>query len=608
MGVGLVRLLAPGLGWMSAPRGDRWHARPTALMGGVGFLPFVLAAGALAYYEFARREIGEMEVVLNLPRAAVVGASLLGGALLLLVVGWIDDRRELRPRTKLMAQLFAASQLIYFGGGTNLTGWPILDVTLSYLWIIGLTNSINLLDNMDGLCAGTAALMAAALAYALPAGPAQILAAVICGGCLGFLWHNRPPAKIFMGDTGSLPLGFLLAGLALPGVLNGGWGAAMDGFGPKLAAFLSACILMAVPILDTGLVACTRVWAARSPMDGGKDHSSHRLARILSSERRALLFLLLLTAGACLVFLWSLDRRPFTVLSVLGLAAGVLWLAAAFLARTDSGRPKKAGEQPPSLLCGIRDFFQAYNLLPVLLDGLLVLLLFQTAYLLRFDFNVGPDEIRVLKRSLPIVLLCCLAAGLGFGIYSSRWGSLSWYDLCRLGAATGAGTAASLALVTLVGRFGDGHSRSVYLIFALLFLTGQIFTRKFLDLGGLLAGWAARDGGEKTPVAIFGAGRRGRILAEACLQVPELLGYRALAFIDQNESLAGKRLCGLPILTPRSGKHTVRLPAVPEEIWISAAGISPAKIRPLLPVEWRRTKIRRLILGLTPAPGPRRKK
>jgi len=571
-------------------------------MGGVGFLPFVLGAGALAYFDFARKEIGSMEVVLNLPRTAVVGASLLGGALLLLVVGWIDDRRELRPRTKLMAQLMAASQLIYFGGGTSLTGWPILDVTLSYLWIIGLTNAINLLDNMDGLCAGTVALIAAALAYALPTGPAQILAAAICGGCLGFLWHNRPPARIFMGDTGSLPLGFLLAGLALPGVLNQGWGCATMGSGSKLAAFLSACILMSIPILDTGLVACTRVWSARSPMDGGKDHSSHRLARILSSEARALLFLLLLTAGACLAFLWSLGRRPFTVVCVLGLAAGALWLAAAFLARTDSGRKKSAGEKPPSLLRGIQEFFQAYNLLPVLLDGLLVLLLFQTAYLLRFDFNVGADEIRVLKRSLPIVLLGCLGAGLGFGIYSSRWGSLSWYDLCRLAAAAATGTAASLALVTLVTRFGDGHSRSVYLIFALLFLTGQIFTRKFLDLGGLLAGWAARDGGQKTPVVIFGAGRRGRILAEACLQVPELLGYRTLAFFDQNEGLAGKRLCGLPIFTPRSKERLDRLPEVPKEIWISATGLSAEKVRPLLPLQWRRVKIRRLLMGLSPAP------
>lgn len=597
--VGLIRQLAPKLGWICQPRADRWHRKPTALMGGLGFIPWVLGAGLVWVMGCGFNAEHALKDPTQILRGTVVAWSLLAGALLLFLTGWIDDRTELRPRTKLAMQLLASGQLIYFGGGLNVTGWAWLDGALSFLWLLGVTNAVNLLDNLDGLCAGVCAISAGCLCL-LPAEwsvrPGPGLALLVMAGCLGFLIHNRPPAGVFMGDVGSLPLGFLLAGLAVPGPMNSAFGLGTNSQGAGGVSFLLVpATLMAVPVFDTALVFLTRIWESRNPMKGGKDHSSHRLALLLASIPRTLAFFYgtALLAGGAVAY--AALHRPALLLPVTGLIWVALFLVGVFLAQpTQSGLRTPA---PPQLLRAVTRLLDSYNLLPLLLDAVLILILLPLALALRFEFQPGVLESAAVGRAFPLLLTACLGTGLLLGIYAHRWGTFSLLDLGRHVAAVIFALALVLAGLTLFSRFGDGHSRSVYLIFGLLYLGAQILSRKFLDVAGLWVQVASRRQEHRQPVLIYGAGKRGRLLVEACHQVPELRDYRPMGFLDDADNLHGKRLCGLKILSPRKAEAFFRK-GVPDnlEIWISGEQIQVSAAQ--LPRHLRGRKIRRLILRL----------
>jgi len=559
-------------------------------MGGAGFVPGILLISAWQLAAALPSGPASFFAPAEIPRPLLVLGSVLAGATFLFVAGWLDDRRELRPRTKLLFQLGAASQLIYFGGGVTITGWPVIDSAISYLWLIGLTNAVNLLDNMDGLCAGVVAIIAAAMAliWTGPA-PGAAAAAAVAGSCVGFLLHNRPPARIFMGDTGSLPLGFLCAGLSLPGLANDHWGLGRTTGWAGVGLLLACAMLMAVPVLDTALVAITRIWGSRDPMQGGKDHTSHRLARLLASERRSLVFFLILSAGTSVAFAWSL-RQEALLLTVM---AAIFWLGAILLGNFLAHSEAAGGQGPPPILQALVFWLSRYSLFPLCLDAILVLTLFPVAYYLRFDFRLGPAETEAVRKSLPVLFFCCVGLGLAAGSYATRWEHAGRMDYLRQAAVSTAGVFVALALLTLATRFEQGYSRSAYLIFLVLFVAAQGGMRRFRDLGSILTARAAKTGFQR-PVVIYGAGKRGRLLAEACGTVPELSEYRVVAFFDDDRNLEGKRLDGTPIFTTRSKKNH---PSA-NEVWLASPAIDPAQAKQKLPVIWANLPKRRLLLEL----------
>lgn len=559
-------------------------------MGGVGFIPFILLLSLWHLGTSLPNGLASLFRPMEIPRADLILGSILAGAGLLFVAGWLDDRLELRPRTKLLCQLAAASQLIYFGGGMTLTGWPIVDAAISYFWIIGITNAVNLLDNMDGLCAGVVGIIVTAMAWLWPeAGPGAATAAATAGACAGFLVHNRPPARIFMGDTGSLPLGFLCAGLSLPGVANDHWGRPeMTGWA-GIGLLMACAMLMAVPVLDTALVAITRIWNSRSPMQGGRDHSSHRLARLLASERRSLAFFVFLALATSLTFAWCLRQQPLLMTTV----AAIFWLSAVLLGNFLAQAEGAARQGPPPLLKALGAWLGRYSFFPLCFDGILVMTLLPVAYYLRFDFRLGPDEAEAIRRSMPILFFCCLGLGLTAGSYAIRWDHAGRMDYVRQAVTSAAGVFLALAVLTLATRFEQGYSRSAYLIFAVLFISAQGAGRRFRDLGAVLTARAAKTRHQR-PVVIYGAGKRGKLLAEACGTVPELSGYRIVAFFDDNPALAGKKLDGLSIY---SGQVQGRLPRA-EEVWLATPTISPSHARGRLPSTWAKLSLRRLVLEL----------
>lgn len=263
-------------GWVARPAADRWHdRRAVALMGGIA----IFAAAALA--------VAFSGVAASLPWP--VGAA----ATLLFAVGVADDLRGLSPRAKLLAQVAAAVLTVYAGVLFWESGPFWLSAPLTFLWVIGITNAFNLIDGMDGLAAGTGAIAAATLALIAvhlrlpePAGGA----AAIAGAAAGFLLYNTYPARVFMGDGGSLFLGYALAAVAVA-VQNGGAGVARPG------AVLVPAVVLAVPIFDVVLVTVLRVAHDRPVAQGGTDHSMHRLAFLGLSERQTVRFLCGVSAG-----------------------------------------------------------------------------------------------------------------------------------------------------------------------------------------------------------------------------------------------------------------------------------------------------------------------
>src|SRR5205085_6011662 len=282
----LARRAATRLGFVAAPRKDRWHQRPTALMGGVA----IYAAFALGYVIF----VPDMRA--SLP--------VLAGGTLLFATGLVDDRFAIKPHVKLALQLIAAVGVVYSGLHLPWVNYEWVNNFLTIFWLVGITNALNLLDNMDGLAGGIAVISCAFLVvtFLLNGQSAEaVLPALLGGAALGFLVFNFSPATIFMGDCGSMFLGFMLSGTALL--------ANTARFRSLTSVLLTPALILLIPIFDTCMVTITRKLAGRPISQGGRDHTSHRLVALGVSERRAVLLLYLFAAlsGALALLVRALD-------------------------------------------------------------------------------------------------------------------------------------------------------------------------------------------------------------------------------------------------------------------------------------------------------------
>jgi UDP-GlcNAc:undecaprenyl-phosphate/decaprenyl-phosphate GlcNAc-1-phosphate transferase len=260
------------------------HARPTPYLGGVAIAVGTLASAAALVPRWDMR-IG----VVSVAGAAVA------------VLGLVDDIKPMKPRPRLMVEGCAATAVVLAGGRIAVFGnW--LDPVLTVLWIVVLTNSFNLLDNMDGAASTVAFVTAGALAgVAYLGGQAglTLLLLALSAGCCGFLIHNWAPARMFMGDAGSLFIGFVISAAAVLIRVPGG---AMS----RIAELL---LITFVATVDTCLVLISRHRAGRSWSTGGTDHVSHRLRRLGWSVRQVTLTLFACTAASCLCAVLVAEQR-----------------------------------------------------------------------------------------------------------------------------------------------------------------------------------------------------------------------------------------------------------------------------------------------------------
>lgn len=584
-GTAIVKRVARRRGWLAAPRKDRWHAVPTALYGGVGFYPVFLAGAVVMIVVVALSGARDDSGVSGGVRdQLVLCAWLLLGSLVLFMLGLWDDMHGVRPAAKLIAQLIAASPFIFVGGVFSASGLAWLDVLLTYLWFVGIINAINMLDNMDGLASGIVVLAGATVVgLSLGQGAGRVgigvwLSALLVAGVLGFLLHNYPPASIFMGDSGSLALGFLLAGLAIPTPLNGYMG--LDTETPvarSVLVLLVPATTLAVPIFDTTLVALTRKWRAQKASQGGKDHSSHRLVGLGMSELRAVWTLYGLGAlggaAALLLQVFRDQSLPLTAFFVVLLALTGVYLGHVKVQVTEPER------LPPAWTPIVSRILYKRHAAEVLLDTLQIVGCFYLAYVLRFDGVFEAATRQAIFDALPLVVGSCLAAFWLAGIYRGQWHLVTVVDLPRYVASVGLGTLLSIASTTMITRFGSGHSRSAYLIFGallLLCLFGSRLSFRLFDT--FLDSWQSRAG-RQTPVLIYGAGRAGKLLHDEVLRNSKMSGYIVLGFVDDDDRRVGRRLCGLPVAGVREWQ--LHLNSQSPEIWISSRAITDEQARQL---------------------------
>lgn len=308
-GTPLIRRMALRLGVTDAPNARKLHVQPVPLLGGAAiYLAFMLVLLFLGDRAYVNETVG-----------IFIGATLMS------FMGVVDDRWGLGSYAKLLGQLLAAAILIVGGVQVRLFGgW--IDIAVTMLWVVGITNALNLIDNMDGL-AGGVAMIAAVFFTLLAALSGQYLvgalAAALAGACLGFLIYNWNPAHIFMGDAGSLFLGFLLAavGIKLRFPANS-----------NTITWLIPILIMAVPIFDTALVFLSRLRRGKNPLTTpGKDHLSHRLAFLTGSRREAVLICYLIAGAIGLVAIFltqaTLTEAIFIGVALIAVALyGMWWL------------------------------------------------------------------------------------------------------------------------------------------------------------------------------------------------------------------------------------------------------------------------------------------
>ena len=297
----LARRLALATGIVDTPNHRKVHHEPTPLLGGAAiYASFVVA---LLIYG-GRAEVRQMIGI-------VVGATSVS------IMGVLDDTRGVRPSLKLLGQLLASVVVIVSGLQVHLFHSQVVNIALTMLWIAGITNALNLLDNMDGLSGGIAAI-AAAHFLLLAALNGQFLvgalSAALLGACIGFLRYNFNPASIFMGDTGSLFIGFVLASVAIK----------LRFTNTYVVTWMVPPVVLLVPIFDTTLVVVSRLRRGKNPLTTpGKDHLSHRLVAFGCTRREAVLICWLIgsSAGMVAVFLTRAPIRGAYLVAAL-LAAG----------------------------------------------------------------------------------------------------------------------------------------------------------------------------------------------------------------------------------------------------------------------------------------------
>lgn len=338
-----VRRFAPSFGLVDHPGGRKTHQQPTPLGGGLAVwgsvLLFFAAGWVLVGLATIYPTLAEWLPPLlraHLPglrhRALDLVVVLIGGTALMAIGLW-DDRRGLPWQLRLLLQVIVATVIVISQGDdwrlTAFIAWRPVTYTLSVLWIVALVNAFNMLDNMDALAAGVAAISAMLLAAFLlwppeflPGGPQLFVGGfllVLSGSLLGFLAHNRPPARLFLGDAGSYFVGFALAVATLVATY-----ASYEA--PRRHAVLAPVCLMAVPLYDMITVITIRLRQGRSPFEGDNNHFSHRLVLLGFSPLGAVLtiYLTSATCGLAALLLPRVDEVGAAFIIVMVLC--VLWL------------------------------------------------------------------------------------------------------------------------------------------------------------------------------------------------------------------------------------------------------------------------------------------
>ena len=536
---------------ITAPPADKSVRARVPTLGGPGIIAgFALGAGVLG----------------------VLPLWLIIGPVFLCMAGVIDDARVLTPAQKIAAELIAAVAMIVLGPAFSLTGVKLLDATITGVWLVGTANAFNLIDGLDGLAAGVGIIVAAAVSAAAMMHNQILLsvqAAALASALAAFLIFNFPPASIFMGDGGALPVGMLLGSLTLL--------AAQSATSSHFSKAVFPMIVMMVPVLDTAVVIISRIATGHPISRRSLDHAHDRLLMLGLSARS--------TAIACwsveLVFafcalMMSLMLRTYVAM-LLPATAMLAAVAALFMADLtfDAVSPSSAYEELSGAGRWVLRMTYHWRIADRLLDITTVSAAYFGAYLIRLDFTISEREFGNITECLWVVLLVSYLAFVGSGVYRNIWRYVSLSEALLFGRAA-ALAGLMVAGLQLVER--ERIPRSIPILFAILLVNLLIATRFSFHL---LRRAVKRLAASSKRVLVVGAGQAGVAFIHHFDSHGRGVHEEVVGFLDDDPFKRGKFIHGYRVLGPLESIEDIYRRLRFDEIIVAASSIPEPRLNKL---------------------------
>jgi UDP-GlcNAc:undecaprenyl-phosphate/decaprenyl-phosphate GlcNAc-1-phosphate transferase len=551
----IVRRAARHFGFVAKPKSDRWHKRPTAMMGGVA----IFLTSALMYLFFVPHT-----------RESWV---ILAGSTFLFLVGLIDDLILIKPYQKIFGQLIGTAVVVSNGMVLQWTDLEVINILLTAFWIIGITNAINLLDNMDGLAAGISAIAAFILAAGLETNGQSyelLLLSAFIGALVGFLIFNFNPASIFMGDCGSLFIGFFLASSVML-TQSGGSSRSI------VSVVAVPALILFVPIFDTTLVTVLRKMWGRKASQGGRDHTSHRLVALGLSERSAVLLLYSLALIAGITALFVRELHPTQSIALIIGFVLVLTIIGVYLSNVKvyEEQEEELALQNNAGFGFLLNLSYKRRIFEIFLDVFLISLSYYAAYVMIF----GPIEEtlnwNLFLQTLPLLIVLKLFSLLTFGVYRGIWRYTGIRDFVKFSKAIIFGSVLSVLSILILYRF-QNFSRAVFILDALILFGMLAGSRIAFRLFRQALPMPVRDSGRR--VLIYGAGDGGELVLRELYNNPEW-NYAPVGFLDDDPLKKDRFIHGLRVFGGNGSLAQICRENNIEEVLITSSKISSERIR-----------------------------
>jgi UDP-GlcNAc:undecaprenyl-phosphate/decaprenyl-phosphate GlcNAc-1-phosphate transferase len=556
----LVRAFARRKGMVAQPKLDRWHKKPTAMLGGVAiWLSVTIAYLVFTYFGF-------------IP-PSIYGRVIINASTFLFLVGLVDDLIHTKPYQKLIGQIMGSAYVIYYGLSLPWTRSASVNMAITIFWLIGITNAVNLLDNMDGLATGIAAIGSCFLTMSFIASgqsPEALMVATFGAALLGFLIYNSNPASIFMGDSGSLFIGFFLASAALVNVSGG----RSRSFLPVLVVPI---LVLFIPIFDTTFVTVLRKLSGRAASQGGRDHTSHRLVALGMSERHAVWMLYGFAALSGLLAVLVREMKLDVSLAAIAGFTILLTLLGVYLAGVkvyDESEAAIALKEKP-LYAFLVDVSYKRRIFEVLLDVVLIILAYWGAYAVKFGALSGSAAWNLFLRTLPVLVFVKMATFLVLGVYRGLWRYTSLEDLITFAKAVVVSSILCVLVILFAFRF-QGYSRTVFAIDALLMFVLLAGSRLAFRLFRRILPVSESTDGRR--VLIYGAGDGGELLLRELRNNGEWQ-YSPVGFLDDDPAKTGKLIHGLRVFGGNGDLLKVCREHRIDEVLISSSRMSAERIQ-----------------------------
>ena len=582
----LIRLIAKKLNILDLPSERKIHQKSVPVLGGIPiFIAFNLTIllGILFNFKFLEEFLTSKWKAIFISQFIILG------------IGIFDDIKKVRPGTKFLFQVFSGGLLVFFGFGIPLITNPftgnsmnlgILSIPITILWVVGITNALNLIDGIDGLAAGIsfiACVTIFGISYFYQNTGVAVVSMILAGSILGFLRYNFYPAKIFLGDSGSLLLGFYLAVLSLQSAHKGA----------VMVAVLAPILALGLPIMDTLLSIIRRFlksihlvdfpngngklralfFRGFSMFEADKDHIHHRLLKIGFSQKKAVIILYGICVILCALAILSVAWNNLNITLFLGAIIIASFVGIKSLNYQEL-KVFKNGMLLPLFNVPIinKRLFQAIT------DLFFISFSYYLSFILVFGtFSTTQAKILFI-RIIPLILALKIIIFYLAGLYKGSWRYSSIEDLIKISKSMIISSLGSLLVLTAI--FGIKPFGGIvffildfYILFS--FVAGSRVSYRIIDYY-----YHKKGTKEGKKIIIYGAGRRGSLLAKE-LQYNTTFQYNLVGFIDDDSQKKGKTQYDIPVLgTIKELEDIIRRTKI-SEIILSTKKIDEEKIESL---------------------------